>query len=234
MSNWTRVSNAVNMGFSSHLDYDKISNWKKDTKEIPMDTTKIGSFLRELRKEKNMTQEQLAEVFQVTNRTVSRWETGNNVPDVGLLMEIADFYEIEVSEILNGERKAPSEETAETDRKKELQEVADFVDQDKEKMALRTRIYAVAGLLAMILYVNLTNFGPADHIGIELLKKFFLFVVYIALSASILYTTDRLQILQRKYKEKLKKKILMVILIVIGGIALFLTLIPFLLIGVAN
>ena len=61
-----------------------------------MDTVKVGAFLRELRKEKNMTQEQLAEVFGITNRTVSRWETGSNMPDIGLLLEIADYYQLEV------------------------------------------------------------------------------------------------------------------------------------------
>ena len=78
-----------------------------------MDTVKVGAFLRELRKEKNLTQEQLAEVFQVTNRTVSRWETGSNMPDISLLLELADYYQLEVSEILNGERKPAAEEIPE-------------------------------------------------------------------------------------------------------------------------
>ena len=166
-----------------------------------MDTIKVGNFLRELRKEKNLTQEQLAEVFQVTNRTISRWETGSNMPDISLLLEIAEYYSLEVSEILNGERKAAVSEAAGT----ELQEVAEYADADKEKMALKTRVYAIAGLLATIISVCLTNFGPADNSGVNLLKKCCTLIVYLALSASIIYTTDRLQVLQRKYKEKLKK-----------------------------
>ena len=51
-----------------------------------MDLQKIGTFLKELRKEKGMTQEQLAEKLNVSRRTVSRWETGNNMPDLDLLM----------------------------------------------------------------------------------------------------------------------------------------------------
>ena len=47
-----------------------------------MDQIKIGKFLAELRKEKGMTQEQLAEKFYVARRTVSRWETGSNMPDI--------------------------------------------------------------------------------------------------------------------------------------------------------
>ena len=202
-----------------------------------MDTVKVGAFLRELRKEKNLTQEQLAEVFQVTNRTVSRWETGSNMPDISLLLEIADYYQLEVSELLNGERKPAIEKTPEENTEDssaslpvpgnpDLQEVAEYADADKERMAEKTRIYAIAGLLAMIIRVCLSNFGPVDNTGINLIKRLCTLVVYLALSASILYTTDRLQVLQRKYKEKLKKNLLPVILIVIGGIALLLAIMP--------
>lgn len=70
-----------------------------------MDQVKISSFLRELRKEKNLTQESLAEQLNVSNRTISRWETGMNMPDISMLMEIADFYDLSISEIIDGERK---------------------------------------------------------------------------------------------------------------------------------
>ena len=53
-----------------------------------------------------MTQEQLAEKFYVTGRTVSRWETGNNMPDLGILIELADFYDVDIREIIDGERKS--------------------------------------------------------------------------------------------------------------------------------
>lgn len=56
-----------------------------------MDQKKIGSFLRELRKEQRITQEDLAEKLNVSSRTISRWETGSNMPDISLLIEIADF-----------------------------------------------------------------------------------------------------------------------------------------------
>ena len=59
-----------------------------------MDQKKIGRFLKELRKEKVITQEQLAEKIKVSGRTVSRWETGSNMPDISLLAELADFYDV--------------------------------------------------------------------------------------------------------------------------------------------
>lgn len=70
-----------------------------------MDQKKIGLFLKELRKEKNLTQEVLAEILNVSSRTVSRWETGNNMPDISLLIELSEFYHISISEIIDGERK---------------------------------------------------------------------------------------------------------------------------------
>ncbi|MGN0666435.1 MAG: helix-turn-helix domain-containing protein [Huintestinicola sp.] len=71
-----------------------------------MDQKKIGLFLRSLRKGKNLTQEQAAEIFNVSSRTVSRWENGNNMPDLDILIEISDYYEIELRELLDGERRS--------------------------------------------------------------------------------------------------------------------------------
>ena len=51
-----------------------------------MDQQKIGTFLKELRSGKKLTQEQLAEKFGVSRRTVSRWETGSNMPDLDILI----------------------------------------------------------------------------------------------------------------------------------------------------
>ena len=56
-----------------------------------MDMKKIGGFLRRLRKEKGLTQEQLAESLFVSGRTVSRWETGTNMPDLSILILLAAF-----------------------------------------------------------------------------------------------------------------------------------------------
>ena len=81
-----------------------------------MDQKKTGYFLKQLRNEKKLTQEQLAEKFQITSRTVSRWETGSNMPDISMLLELADFYEVDIREIIDGERKSEqmNEELKET------------------------------------------------------------------------------------------------------------------------
>ena len=95
-----------------------------------MNQVKIGEFLRELRKGKGLTQEQLAEQFNISRRSVSRWETGSNMPDVVLLIEIADFFEVDIREIIDGERKSEN-----MDKEKEtLKKVAEYADAEKFKL----------------------------------------------------------------------------------------------------
>lgn len=69
-----------------------------------MDTVKIGQFLAQLRKEKNLTQAGLGEKLGVTNKTVSRWETGTYMPPVEMLQMLGELYGISINEILSGER----------------------------------------------------------------------------------------------------------------------------------
>ena len=70
-----------------------------------MDTVKIGKFLKDLRKEKGLTQSEVADHLYVSSKTISRWENGDGMPDINVLTEIADFYNITVDELLRGERK---------------------------------------------------------------------------------------------------------------------------------
>ena len=69
-----------------------------------MDQEKIGSFLAENRKAKGFTQIEFAEKLGVSNKSVSRWETGKNMPDVSLFLPICDALDISVNEFLIGER----------------------------------------------------------------------------------------------------------------------------------
>lgn len=96
-----------------------------------MDTKKIGEFLKELRKEKGLTQEQLAEILLVSGRTVSRWETGTNMPDLSVLIQMAEFYGVEIKEILDGERKS---EIMDKELKETLSKVADYNKLEKKKV----------------------------------------------------------------------------------------------------
>ena len=74
-----------------------------------MNQEKMGKFISELRKEKNLTQEQLAEKMGVTDKSISRWENGKTMPDLSMITILAEELNVEVSELLNG-RKMTKEE----------------------------------------------------------------------------------------------------------------------------
>ena len=76
----------------------------------------LAGKLKSIRKQAGMSQEQLAEKLNVSGRTVSRWETGSNMPDIGMLVEMADFFDVSIPEIVSGERKSENmnQETKET------------------------------------------------------------------------------------------------------------------------
>lgn len=69
-----------------------------------MKENSIGKFLSALRKEKGYTQQQVAEILCVSNKTISKWECNDGLPEITMLLAIADLYDISVDEILNGER----------------------------------------------------------------------------------------------------------------------------------
>ena len=69
-----------------------------------MDQIKIGKFIAALRKEKGLTQEQLGEKLGVTNKTVSRWENGNYMPDVEMLSLLSKEFGVSMNELISGER----------------------------------------------------------------------------------------------------------------------------------
>lgn len=110
-----------------------------------MNPRKSGAFMQTLRKEKGLTQEQLAEQFNVSNRTVSRWETGTNMPDISLIVELAEFYSVDIREIIDGERK---NENMNEDIKSVAKKMADYADTGKKLLLKRVRIINTIGLIA--------------------------------------------------------------------------------------
>lgn len=119
-----------------------------------MDTKKIGMFLKQLRNENGMTQEQLGERIGVSNKTISRWETGNYMPPVECLNMLSDIYQISINEILGGERASGDEfariaEQNITDTLKELEK--DFKVFERKMFG----ILALTTLLTIIIIVLL-------------------------------------------------------------------------------
>ena len=87
-----------------------------------MDMVKMGSFLAELRKEHNLTQAKKNKKLGVTNKTISRWETGNYMPPVEMLEELSNMYGMTINELLSGKKLSTEEykEMAETNIKETL------------------------------------------------------------------------------------------------------------------
>ncbi len=69
-----------------------------------MDQIKIGKFITECRKKKNLTQAQLAEKLNITDRAISKWETGKTMPDSDIMLDLCDILEVSVNELLCGEK----------------------------------------------------------------------------------------------------------------------------------
>ena len=69
-----------------------------------MDQVKTGQFIKACRKEKSLTQREVAERLNISEKTVSKWETGNGLPEVGLMLPLCNLLGISVNELLSGER----------------------------------------------------------------------------------------------------------------------------------
>ena len=125
-----------------------------------MNQEKIGKFLKELRKQKGLTQEQIAEKFNVSNRTISRWENGNNMPDLDILIEISDYYEVDLREILNGERKSGD---MDKEMKETLLQAADYTNTEAERYNKRVRICNGIALLLVLAYTIIKDTSLYDN-----------------------------------------------------------------------
>ncbi len=115
-----------------------------------MDQIKIGIFLKELRKEKDITQEQLAELLNVSSRTVSRWETGSHMPDISVLISIAEFYKVSIPEIIDGERK---NENMNNEVKETVLKLSDYAERINQRIKKRLLVLTLVTILAMATFV---------------------------------------------------------------------------------
>ena len=167
-----------------------------------MDQIKIGQFLKSLRKEKALTQEQAAEIFGVSRRTVTRWETGANLPDISVLTEISDFYNVDLREILNGERKSGKmdKELEET-----VKQVAEYSNMEKEKTSKMLLIYFVIGIVSLIANQAMMLFMTKETCWVEFSKGITAGLAFISLIFGILYITGILSKLSEHKKNLVKK-----------------------------
>jgi transcriptional regulator with XRE-family HTH domain len=179
-----------------------------------MDQKKVGSFLRELRKEKQLTQEQLAERFGVTNRSVSRWETGSNMPDLSILVELADFYDVDIRDIIDGERKG---EDMNKEEKERLQLVADYAETEKNTLLMRLRIFSIVGLVSLIAGLVMLVLGGDNNLPVyDYLMGTLMGVSIGALLVAVFYSTGALENMRKRKRTLMKVLLVISILFLLG------------------
>ena len=158
-------------------------------RETIVDQAKIGKFLQELRKERGLTQEQLAERFFVARRTVSRWETGANMPDLDILVKLSDFYDVELRELLDGERRdvEMDKETQET-----VLKVAEYSSAREQRSKKVVLAFFVLGIIALVISMVLDDMGVIGTPQGDFAKGMTYGVAAGVMVLGILYTTGAL------------------------------------------
>lgn len=151
-----------------------------------MDQKKVGVFLKGLRKEKNITQEQFAEIIGVSGRTVSRWETGSNMPDLDILIQIADYYEADIREILDGERKS---EKMNKELKETVLKVVDYSNEERQRLTKRMHMLFLVGVLAFMLFLVMDVLGLTDSGYTESIASFSLGISFGVLLLGVIFTS---------------------------------------------
>lgn len=115
-----------------------------------MDNEKFGKFIQKLRKERNMTQKQLGEKLNITDKAISKWERGLSFPDISMLNSIAETFDITVTELLNCEIGVKNE----IDVEKAIQEAVEKItkSQEKKKNKLK-KLKKVSSIISVIIFI---------------------------------------------------------------------------------
>ena len=135
-----------------------------------IDKKEFGSFVSELRKEKGMTQKELAEKLFVSDKAVSKWETGGSIPDVALLMPLAKILDVTVPELLECRRYQAAETIAPEKADAMMNTMIQLTDEERaeadrarKKIQIWFIVAAVISLVAMLgIYQYFTQFRALD------------------------------------------------------------------------
>ena len=126
-----------------------------------MDQIKIGRFIAERRKNKNLTQAQLAEKLGITDRAVSKWENGRSLPDSSIMLELCELLEITVNDLLSGEVVLMDEYNKEME-KKMLELVKEKESADKKLLVIETAMGIVSVTFMLALCV-IAAYAPIEE-----------------------------------------------------------------------
>lgn len=123
-----------------------------------MDQSKIGQFIARTRKSKNLTQRQLADLLSISDKTVSKWETGKGLPDVSLMLPLCRALDLTVNDLLTGE-KVPAADY-QTKAEENMMDLIQENQENKKRMVLSVicgtiTIIAVCSLIIIASYLEL-------------------------------------------------------------------------------
>ena len=152
-----------------------------------MDLIKIGKFIANCRKEKNITQEELAEKLFITDRAVSKWERGLSLPDADKMLDLCNILDINVNELLNGERIDMKENNKKTDEL--ILELAKQDELNNKRMLMDMWVLVITALTFYIGIVILAGYALGEGTLFEIIMCFstviFVAVAFYALKLEI-------------------------------------------------
>lgn len=150
-----------------------------------MDQLKIGKFIAERRKNANLTQMQLAEKLNITDKAISKWERGITMPDVSIMLELCDILGISVNELLSGKKI----EQTNDDGDKLLLDMAKEIEQKNKTIWTSMWVVMIVSILALVLTLFISAFlipeGPWQLVIIILSCLIFLIPCFYALKLEV-------------------------------------------------
>lgn len=165
-----------------------------------MDMLKMGAYLKKLRNEKGLTQEELAEKFDVTRRSVSRWETGYNLPDIDILIEMSEFYNVELKDLLQGGLNNMDNKEKET-----AILVDDYNKTTNNKAYKAILVYLALGIICLVINQTLSFIDLPETFWIGFAKGATAGLSLVSLIFAILYITGKLNGIKDAKRRIIKK-----------------------------
>ena len=145
-------------------------------KEKTMDQVVIGKFIAAERKRKGYTQRQLADILDISDKTISKWERGNGFPEVSLLLPLCNELDITVNELLSGER--VSEENYQKKAEENMVNLVKEAQESKKKIILSVMVAGLTIIAAvpLIVIAEYVNLGIAARVGLIALGIFIIII----------------------------------------------------------
>ena len=126
-----------------------------------MDQLKIGRFIAECRKNNNLTQLQLAEKLNITDRAVSKWENGKSLPDSSIMLDLCRILNITVNDLLNGEK--TDMENYNKDIEKNLLEIIKQKEESDKKLLSLEWVIGILSLIVLFVPIIIASFLPMEE-----------------------------------------------------------------------